>query len=96
MQIPAALLIAGIAVGLYAVRPSLVAAGWLVVIAALLLGPLSGMFGLPQWARDLSPFTHAPAVPLEPMQWLPIVLLLAIAASFAVVAQLAFSRRDIG
>ncbi|MGC4962631.1 ABC transporter permease [Gordonia sp. DT218] len=96
VQIPAALLVSGIAVALYAFRPMLVPVGWLVVIAALFLGPLSGMFSLPQWARDLSPFSHAPAVPLEPMQWLPIVVLLAIAALFAVAAQLAFHRRDIG
>ncbi|GAA3723565.1 ABC transporter permease [Gordonia hankookensis] len=96
VQIPAALLVTGVAVALYAIRPMLVPIGWLVVIAALFLGPLSGMFSLPQWARDLSPFSHAPAVPLEPMHWLPIVVLLVIAALFAVAAQLAFHRRDIG
>ncbi len=58
-----------------AVAPVLVHLGWPVVVVALLLGPLSGMFNLPQWVDDLSPFTHVPLVPVEPMRWLPVVVM---------------------
>lgn len=95
-QIPAALVMSSIMVALYAIRTPLVPIGWLLVIAALFLGPLSGMFDLPQWARDLSPYTHTPAVPVEPMAWTPAVVMLCLTAVFAAVGWAAFRGRDIG
>ncbi|AZG45365.1 ABC transporter permease [Gordonia insulae] len=96
VQIPAALVMSGIAVMLYAIRPALVPVGWLLVIAALFLGPLSGMFDLPRWARDLSPFTHTPLVPVQPMSWPPVLVMLCLAVVFTVAGWMVFRRRDIG
>ncbi|MCH5643172.1 ABC transporter permease [Gordonia sp. ABSL49_1] len=95
-QIPASLVMASVALALYGFRSSLVPAGWILVIAALFLGPLSGMFGLPQWAEDLSPFTHTPQVPVARMQWTPIVVMLCVAAVVTVAGWAAFRRRDVG
>ncbi|MFW0785410.1 ABC transporter permease [Gordonia sp. CPCC 206044] len=94
-QIPAALVVGSIGLALYGVRPALAHVGWLIVIAALLLGPLAGMFGLPQWVHDLSPFTHSPQVPVASMQWTPIVVMVAVAAVFVGIGWAAFRRRDI-
>ncbi len=95
-QIPAALVMSLIMVALYAIRSALVPIGWLLVIAALFLGPLSGMFDLPQWAQDLSPYTHTPLVPVEPMVWTPAIVMLCLTAVFTTLAWAAFRRRDIG
>lgn len=96
VQIPAALVIGTAGIALYGVKPALVHAGWLVVVGALFLGPLSGMFDLPGWLTDLSPFTHTPAAPLEPVRALPIVVMLCVAALFTVAGLISFRRRNIG
>ncbi|MGV9824022.1 ABC transporter permease [Gordonia sp. NPDC003429] len=92
----AALVLGTLMVALYAVRPVLVHLGWPLVVAALFLGPLSGMFDLPQWAMDISPFTHVPLVPVEPMRWLPVIVMICVAAAFVVVGWWGFRRRDVG
>ena len=90
------LVVVAIALALYAIRPSLAHVGWVVVVGALLLGPLSGMFDLPQWAADLSPFTHTPLVPVDPMRATPIVVLIGVAALFVTTGWAIFRRRQIG
>lgn len=94
-QLPATLAMSSIALLLYGFRPSLVPVGWLLVIAALFLGPMSGMFNLPGWVRDLSPFTHTPAVPVAPMTWTPVLILFAVAVVFTVGGLFGFGKRDI-
>ncbi|MDL9948463.1 ABC transporter permease [Gordonia sp. ABSL11-1] len=95
-QIPAALVMSSIMLALYAIRTALVPIGWLLVIVALFLGPLSGMFDLPQWAQDLSPYTHTPLVPVEPMVWTPAIVMLCLTVVFTALAWAAFRWRDIG
>ncbi|QKT09031.1 ABC transporter permease [Gordonia sp. X0973] len=96
VQIPAALIIGVGLVTIYAVAPRVVAgAGWGLITAAFLLGPMGELFGLPQWIRDLSPFTHLPLVPSQPMRWAPVLVLLLIAAVLAAVAWWRFTRRDV-
>ncbi|MEE3849272.1 ABC transporter permease [Gordonia sp. LSe1-13] len=95
-QIPAVLVVVTLAIALYAIRPALAHLGWMVVIGSLLLGPLSGMFDLPQWVSDLSPFTHTPLVPVDPIQWTPIVVMLCVAAAFVTIGWARFRRRQIG
>ncbi|MEK8227448.1 hypothetical protein NKG05_17095 [Oerskovia sp. M15] len=60
VQVPAALVVAGLVLVLYGWWPRLVALGWGIVTLVLVVGQLGELFGLPQWARDLSPFTHVP------------------------------------
>lgn len=96
VQVPAALVLAGLAVALYGVRPVWTVASWAVVIVAFLVGPFGALFNLPQSMRDLSPFTHVPLVPAEPMRWLPMVVLLVIAGVAAAIGWWRFAQRDIG
>ncbi|NDK90330.1 ABC transporter permease [Gordonia desulfuricans] len=95
-QIPAVLVIASAAVLLYAIRPGLTHLGWGLVITALFLGPLAGMFDLPHWARDLSPFSHTPVVPIEPMRWLPLIVCTAIAVALVAAGCRCWAGRDVG
>ncbi|GED96922.1 ABC transporter permease [Gordonia crocea] len=96
VQISAALVIGVAAVAWYAAAPRFaVGGGWAMVVGAFLLGPMGELFGLPQWVRDLSPFTHLPAVPSAPMHWPPVVVLLVVAAVLAGVAWWRFRRRNV-
>ncbi|GAC68293.1 ABC transporter permease [Gordonia soli] len=96
VQLPAATVIVGSAMLLYGLAPRSAPAGWLVVLGALLLGPLAGMFQLPQWVRDISPFTHTPTVPLEPVRGTPLIVMLVVAVGLIAVGRAAFDRRDVG
>jgi ABC-2 type transport system permease protein len=73
------------------------APSWAIAVVSILLGPLFGAatFRLPQWAQDLSPFTHIPKAPATEITVLPVVSLLAVAALLAVVALAAFRRRNL-
>ncbi|GAA3030599.1 exporter of polyketide antibiotics [Gordonia defluvii] len=96
VQIPAALVIGAGVVALYGIAPRLVVGGgWAMVVAAFLLGPMGELFGLPQWVRSLSPFTHLPAVPAQPMRWGPVVVLAVVAAGLGTLAWWRFRRRDV-
>jgi ABC-2 type transport system permease protein len=95
VQVPAALVVAGLVLALYGWWPRLVALGWAVVTLVLVVGQLGELFGLPQWVRDLSPFTHVPQVPLDPFSLGPVLALTAIAAALVVIAHLGFRRRDV-
>jgi ABC-2 type transport system permease protein len=66
------------------------------VVAAILVVDLFGtLLELPQWALNLSPFRHVPAVPAAPFRAAPIAVLLVVAAGLAVVGWIGFRRRDI-
>ena len=96
VQIPAALVIAVGVVALYAITPRLVVGGgWTMVVAAFLLGPMGELFGLGQTVRNLSPFTHLPMVPSQPMRWVPVVVLLLIVVALGALARWRFDRRDV-
>ena len=59
-------------------------------------GPFFGAaaFRLPQWVRDISPFTHIPKVPAA-ITAVPLVSLVAISVALGVAALVAFRRRNL-
>ena len=95
-SVPAAAATMSLAVLLYGARGRLAVVGWPILIASWLLGPFGGMLGLPQWVRDVSPFTHVPQIPLQSVQALPLVIPALAAAAFVVAAAARWERRDLG
>lgn len=96
VQAPAALVLAGLAVAAFGLVPSLApAVTWAALLAALLLGLLGDMLSLPDALRDLSPFSHVPALPAADFDAAPLIVLLAISAALAAVGAVAFRRRDL-
>lgn len=95
VQLPAALVLGGVAVALFGLAPRLTGLAWAVLVAALLLGQLGELLRLPQWVMDLSPYTHVPQVPVAAMNWTPMVLLTAVAAAFIAAGVVGFRRRDV-
>jgi ABC-2 type transport system permease protein len=96
VQLPAVWVLTGITVLAFGLAPGLIMAGWGALVVFLLLGQLGPILELPQWAMDISPFTHTPKLPggdfsATPLVWLTLVALALTAAGLA-----SFRRRDIG
>ena len=96
VEIPAVLVIGGVAAMLVGLVPQLAAASWGVLGLAALLGQLGKLLGLPRFVMDLSPYTHIPVLPIEPMRWTPVVFLLLVAAATVGAAFAGIRRRNIG
>ncbi len=71
------------------------AIGWGALGVSLVMGQLGALFELPQWVLNVSPFTHVPAVPAEQLEWLPLLVLLAVAAGLTTIGLVALRRRDL-
>jgi ABC-2 type transport system permease protein len=95
-QVPAILVLAGIAVALFGWLPRLVTVTWGALVVFLLLGQLGPVLQLDQWALNLSPFTHAPQVPADELTAAPIVALLAVGGALVLAGFVGFRRRDVG
>ncbi|MFT3659982.1 MAG: ABC transporter permease [Gordonia sp. (in: high G+C Gram-positive bacteria)] len=95
-QIPPVLLMTALALALYGVDRRLVSVGWGLVALAFVCGPFfAGFLGIPDWAQQLSPFGHVPAVPVEPMDWTAAIVMIALSAVLFVVGLRAWNRRDV-
>src|SRR5262249_14227077 len=96
VEVPAAWLVTAVVLAAFGLAPRLVVAGWVALVAFLLLGEFGVLFGLDQWVMDLSPFAHVPRLPGGNVTALPLVLLLAVAAALATAGLAGFRRRDVG
>jgi ABC-2 type transport system permease protein len=95
VQLPAVLVLSGIAMALFGLLPRLASVSWaaLAVFAFLvLLGPL---LQLNQWLLDAAPFTHIPKVPGADVSATPLAWLLAITAILVAAGVAGFRRRDL-
>ncbi len=95
-QLPAALVYLGVTALLFVLVPrAAIAAGWSLVALGIVLGNFGGLLGLPQWLRDLSPFTHTPVVggsaDAGGVLWLSAIAVVAIGASVVLLR-----RRELG
>jgi ABC-2 type transport system permease protein len=94
--LPAVLVLAGVAVLLYGVAPRAASAAWLALLFCVVVMLFGEVLRFPDWVRDLSPFEHLALVPAVSVDWLPAMLVLAVAAVLGTAGQVAFLRRDIG
>jgi ABC-2 type transport system permease protein len=95
-ELPAALVIAGIAVAAFGLLPrAAVAVSWTIVGMAVALNIFGQVLQLSHWVLDLSPFTHVPrlpggTVPASPLLWLSVL-----AVAFGAAGLAGLRRRDI-
>jgi ABC-2 type transport system permease protein len=95
-QLPAALTVAGFVLLAYGGLPRLVVSlAWAGLVVSLACGLFGDLLGLPQAVRDLSPFTHVPAIPAVDATPAPIVVLLVVAAALSATGLALFRRRDL-
>jgi ABC-2 type transport system permease protein len=96
-ELPAALLIAGIAVAAFGLLPQVSAAvSWTVVGLAVALNIFGQVIQLSHWVLDVSPFSHVPRLPGGTVSASPLLGLSALAVAFAVAGLAGLRRRDIG
>jgi ABC-2 type transport system permease protein len=96
VQLPAALILAGFAVAAFGLLPRLaVGLAWAAFAVSLIVGQLGELLGLPQAVRDISPFTHVPAVPAASATAGPLIALTVVALAFGGAGLALFRRRDL-
>ncbi|MEU2613084.1 ABC transporter permease [Micromonospora sp. NPDC007271] len=93
-QVPAAWVLAGLAVLLYGLLPRLASVAWAALAVCVLLGQLGAVLELSQWLLDLSPFTHTPQVLRDSWSPTPLWTLTVLALALAAAGLTAFRRRD--
>lgn len=92
-QLPAAWVVAGVALVLFGLFPQFTGVSWAVVSVSLVITLLGPALQLDQWVIDIAPFTHVPKYPditAGPLLWLTGVAVVLLAAGFA-----GFRRRDL-
>ena len=93
--LPAELLVGGLALALFGLRPRAVPAGWAALAFVAFIAFLGPGLKLPGWVLDLSPTTHVGNPPLGTVETLPLVVLGAIAAVLGAAAAVGFHRRGV-
>ena len=96
VQAPAVWAVLGVAAVLLALRSRWAVLGWGALVLFATLGLIGELLGLPDWALQLSPYTHVAKVPSETFTWGPALVLTAVAAVLLVGAWARFRTRDIG
>jgi ABC-2 type transport system permease protein len=95
-QVPAAWVLAGLAVALAGLAPRVaVPAAWTVLAVVALVDLLGRSLGLAQWLLDLTPFTHVPTLPGGDFTATPLIWLAVVAAGLTAAGLAAFRRRDL-
>lgn len=95
VQLPAVLVMIGIATAAVGVGRSPVAIAWSVLVGFLLLGEIGPLLELPQWTMDISPFAHTPSIPGGELTVVPLVVLTAIGLALTAGGLVALRRRDL-
>jgi len=96
-ELPAALVIAGVAIAVFGLLPQVSAAvSWTAVGLAVALNIFGQVIQLSHWVLDISPFTHVPRLPggtvsASPLLWLSVTAVVLGGTGLA-----ALRRRDIG
>ncbi|WIM96951.1 ABC transporter permease [Actinoplanes oblitus] len=94
-QLPAVWVLGSVAVLLIGVLPRFAAAAWGAVAVSLLILLVGGLLEVPQWAMDVSPFTHVPQLPAASFSAVPEIVLILVAVALAAAGLTALRRRDI-
>lgn len=96
VQLPAVLVYLGVLGLVFAVLPrATIGVGWAMLAIGAFLGEFGGLLNLPEWARNVSPFTHTPAVPLPDVDWSGAWWLIVVAVVAATAAFAAVRMRDV-
>ncbi|MBP1968341.1 ABC-2 type transport system permease protein [Virgibacillus natechei] len=91
---PAMLVMIGLAVLLIGFLPRLASLIWLYVFYSFIVLYLGGLFQFPDWVGQLSPYGHISQLPVEEMEWVPVVILTVTAVVLLVVGFIGYRKRD--
>jgi ABC-2 type transport system permease protein len=94
-QVPAVLVVLGLAALLFGLAPRLIALSWSIIGYALIVGTFGVLMDLPPAAFEVSPFEHVASMPAEAFATTPVVVLTAIALTMTAAGLWGFKRRDL-
>jgi polyether ionophore transport system permease protein len=95
VRLPAVWVLVGASLALYGLSRRWAPVAWAVLVATFLASEIGPLVDLPQWVRDLSPFTHVPPLPGGEVTAGPLVALIAVAAALIAAGLWALRRRDL-
>ncbi|MBJ8347038.1 ABC transporter permease [Antrihabitans sp. YC2-6] len=97
VYLPATWLVVAIAVLGIGYLPRIAAAiAWTTFGYCTIIVLFADSFKLPDWMRDLSPYTHTPQAPLESVTTTPILAILTLTVAVLVLGFAGFRSRDVG
>ena len=95
-QVPAAWVLAGLALALYGLVPRAAVAGaWTALGLAAVIVLIGPEIRLPQGVLDVSPFSHIPKLPGAPVTVAPLAWLVGVAAVLVLAGVAGLRRRDL-
>ena len=95
-QLPSALVLAALAVGLFGLLPrASVPGAWTALGVVVVIDLFGQVLQVSHWILDISPFTHAPRLPGGPVSAEPLLVLCLVAVALAAAGLAALRRRDI-
>ena len=92
---PAIIAMIGLAVFLIGFIPGGNIIVWLYLFYSFFVLYLGGLFQFPEWLGKLTPFGYIPQLPMDQMEWLPMIALLGIALFLMVAGFQGYRRRDL-
>ncbi len=95
-QLPAALVVAALAIAVTGLRVALAGVAWLVLAGVVLLQELGPLLGWPAAVLALNPFHSLPVTAAAPFPWVSELVLLAMAAGLLTIGGWGLRRRDVG
>jgi ABC-2 type transport system permease protein len=96
-QLPAALVYLAVLALVFGILPAwTIGLGWAFLGIGTFFGVFGGLIGLPEWVRNISPFTHSPVPIGTSTDWSGGVWMLGIAVSAGILASVAVRRRELG
>ncbi|MGV9821191.1 ABC transporter permease [Nocardia xishanensis] len=93
--LPGVLVLLGITLALYGIRPEWLAASWATFVFLAVVATLADTLRLPEWLRQLSPLEWVGRTPLEPINWWSLAVSICLATGSIAVGVRGFTHRDI-
>ncbi len=93
---PGIWLVVGLAMMLHGWAPRWVGLGWAVVGWSLFVVWIGEILNLPSWLLKLTPFAGLPRLPVDSMNWTPVLVETVVAVALMVIGVVGYRRRDIG
>ncbi len=97
VQLPGILVIGAAVIAVVGLLPRFAGpVSWALLMASILIGPLFGAtLKVPQWAQDISPFTHVPKAPAVAVTAAPVLALIAVVAALTLTGLVSLRRRNL-
>ena len=95
VSLPAIWALTALALSAIGAVPRLSMIAWFAFAGSILIAEFGPLLHWPSLVMDLSPFTHVPRIPVAPMTWTPVVLLLTLTAALLGFGAARFRARDL-